>query len=301
MSCRIAIFGSALLLCACQPSTDARSTAAQCLKLDDLDKVVAIGGGTFTMGADPVYTEEGPPRQITVADFTIDAHEVTNAQFAEFVAETGYITDAEKSPPNSDQLPAELRMPGSAIFVEPDENNPNWWRWQPGASWRQPSGPTSSLKGKEQHPVVHISHRDAKAYAQWKGGRLPSEAEWEYAARAGDSRSQPPTNDDGLIEANHWQGVFPTRDLGEDGYVGTAPVGCFDANSFGVYDMIGNVWEWTNETPDDSTATIKGGSYLCAQNYCRRYRPSARQNQERDLGASHIGFRVVYPPASPSG
>ncbi|MEM8917481.1 MAG: formylglycine-generating enzyme family protein [Pseudomonadota bacterium] len=284
----------AIMFTACQQAPDDGQVAARCTNAEELAKVVPVKGGPFTFGADPVYAEEGPPETVIVSDFRIDAYEVTNAQFADFVEATGYKTDAETIPASIDQLPAEMREPGSAVFVAPDDNNPNWWHWQPGASWKQPEGPGSSLKGRESHPVVHMSHADALAYAQWKGGRLPSEAEWEFAARAGSTGSQPPTNAEGLIEANHYQGAFPARDLGEDGFIGTAPVGCFEANAFGVYDMIGNVWEWTDKGPDMVSATIKGGSYLCADNYCRRYRPSARQFQERDLGTSHIGFRVAY-------
>lgn len=251
-------------------------------------------GGTFMLGVDPMYSEEGPPTQVTVDTFFIDAHEVTNTQFAEFVAATGYVTTAERPPPNTEQLPPEMREPGSAVFVQPDRQNRRWWRWVSGANWGSPAGPGSNLDERDFHPVVHVTHEDALAYARWRGGRLPSEAEWEFAARAGNPRSVPPTNSDGLIEANHYQGVFPARDTGEDGFVSTSPVGCFEANAFGLHDMIGNVWEWTDDGSDQSGSTIKGGSYLCADNYCRRYRPSALQVQERDLGTSHVGFRVAY-------
>lgn len=266
-----------------------------CLPVERLGAVIDVAGGEFLMGASPAYPEEGPPREIVVAPFRIDAHEVTNTQYAEFVEATGYITEAERAPDNVDQLPEEFRAPGSAVFVEPSAEDSRWWRWQPGAHWRAPEGPGSDLQGRATHPVVHISLPDAEAYAAWKGGTLPTEAQWEYAARAGDPTSQPPTNEDGLIEANHYQGAFPARDLGSDGFIGTAPVGCFSTNAFGLSDMIGNVWEWTLTSGGTNTAIIKGGSFLCADSYCRRYRPSARQFQETDLGTSHVGFRLVYP------
>jgi formylglycine-generating enzyme len=259
-------------------------------------KIVSIKGGKFQMGANPAYPEEGPAREVFVGDFKIDASEVTNGQFKEFIAATGYVTDAEKKPPDAEKLPAQFRQAGSAVFFPPDQENPNWWRWTKGASWKHPLGSASSIEGKNKHPVVHVSYADASSYAAWKGGRLPTEKEWEYAARAGTQTSAPPKNSQGAIEANHYQGVFPQRDLGTDGFTGTAPAGCFKPNNFGLYDMIGNVWEWTRGEPDETstTAVIKGGSFLCAQNYCARYRPSARQFQERDLGTNHVGFRVVY-------
>ena len=284
----------ALTMSACKEVEYQSEAETVCFSTSQIGTSIAISGGTFVQGADPIYSEEGPPTQVYVADFWIDVHEVTNTQFAQFVAATGYVTEAEQPAAEAGQLPPEMRQPGSAVFVEPDQQDQRWWRWIKGAQWRHPTGPSSNIEGRDFHPVVHVTYEDALAYARWKGGRLPTETEWEFAARAGNPNSLPPTNSDGLIEANHYQGVFPARDIGGDGFIGTAPVGCFEPNAFGLHDMIGNVWEWTDKGHRVDDATIKGGSFLCADNYCRRYRPSARQFHERDLGTSHIGFRVVY-------
>ena len=261
------------------------------------DMRAAIPAGQFVMGENPRYPEEGPARHITVSGFVMDAHEVTNAEFAAFVEATGYVTLAEQDPPPLAGAPPEMLLPGSAVFQVPTADNPNWWRWVVGAQWREPEGPGSSIEGKEQYPVVQIAYDDALAYAEWAGGSLPSESQWEYAARGGAPVIDTPLGSDGAPAANYYQGVFPQRDLGEDGYEGRAPIGCFPANGFGLYDMIGNVWEWTAEADPRApgSAVIKGGSFLCAANYCARYRPSARQFQERGLGTNHIGFRLVYP------
>jgi formylglycine-generating enzyme len=286
-----------------KPTPEAETqTARERCKIDALDQTVALIGGSFVMGINPQYPEEGPEQEVYVDDFRIDAHEVTNKQFAEFVKATGYITDAEKMPPSTMPQSQELPQAGSAVFHEPDAQNPKWWRWIGGANWNHPLGPHSTISGKENHPVVHVSYNDAEAYAVWKGGQLPSEAQWEYAARGGDNTPEPPLNAAGTIEANTYQDAFPVKDTGADGFVGTSPVGCFGANGYGLYDMIGNVWEWTKAdgmSKKKRTATIKGGSFLCAENFCRRYRPSARQFQERDLGTNHIGFRLVYPINNP--
>ena len=263
--------------------------------------MVEIAGGSFAMGADPKYPEEGPPRSMRVKTFWIDAHELTNAEFARFVTATGYRTIAERAPPPVPGTPPELRAPGSAVFATPDDNDPRWWRWVVGAQWRHPSGPAESIAGREREPVVQIAYADAEAYARWAGKRLPTEAEWEYAALAGAKALPEPVDEQGRPQANYYQGVFPQRDLGLDGYRGRAPVGCFRPNAFGLYDMIGNVWEWTSATapakPD--TGVIKGGSYLCAANYCARYRPAARQFEERGLGTDHIGVRFVSDRSVP--
>ena len=190
---------------------------------------------------------------------------------------------------------------GSAIFVSPlgqvDLNNAaNWWKYRKGADWKHPDGPGSDNSGREEWPVVHVDYEDAWAYARWAGATLPSEAQWERAARGEQSEPRHPASwaydREGRPAANSWQGVFPVRDTGMDGYVGLAPVGCFEANGFGLRDMVGNVWEWTSEQRDGN-GLIKGGSYLCAMNYCANFRPAAFQAQELDLGTSHIGFRTI--------
>ena len=262
--------------------------------------MVHVSGGSFTMGDDPQYPEEGPPHQIKVAPFWIDSHELTNAEFAAFVKATGYRTMAERLPPRLPGAPPEMLIPGSAVFTVPTHDDPRWWRWVVGAEWRHPSGPKESIAGREREPVVQIAYEDAEAYARWAGKTLPTEAQWEYAARAGQKALPEPVDGEGHPQANYYQGVFPVRDLGVDGYKGRAPVGCFKPNGFGLYDMIGNVWEWTSDPGGPAgDHIIKGGSYLCAGNYCARYRPAARQFQERGLGTDHIGVRFVSAQAVP--
>jgi formylglycine-generating enzyme len=287
--------------------------------------MVFVPGGAFAMGSDRQLPEESSTHIVRVDGFHIDRHEVTNAQFKRFVAATGYVTLAERGPDKSvhKDLPADVQEPGSVVFVQPVKGGDvtRWWQYVKGANWRQPEGPDSSIAGRENQPVVHIAYDDALAYARWLGRDLPTEAQWEYAARGG--------REDGTVEngafdaegkpaANTWQGIFPVYNTADDGYAGAAPVACFKPNGFGLYDMIGNVWEWTSDwyaaghsrypeanpmgpnlvhvrlapgaTP---TKVIKGGSYLCSGNFCGRYRASARQPQEIDLGTSHIGFRTV--------
>jgi sulfatase modifying factor 1 len=263
-------------------------------------EMVWIPAGSFTMGDNPRYPEEGPPRTVRLSGFWIDAHEVTNAEFADFVRATGYKTLAEREPPKLAGAPPEMMQPGSAVFQAPSPQDPNWWRWVVGAEWRHPSGPQESIAGRERDPVVQIAFQDALAFAKWAGKALPSEEQWEYAARAGATALTEPVDGEGHPQANYYQGAFPVKDLGTDGYTGRAPVGCFKPNAFGLYDMIGNVWEWTSTAGSrndaiDQINVIKGGSYLCAANYCARYRPAARQFQERGLGTDHIGFRLIDP------
>jgi formylglycine-generating enzyme required for sulfatase activity len=248
------------------------------------------------MGENPRYPEEGPPRWIDVEAFEMDAHEVTNAQFAKFVSETRHKTSAERTPPVLLGASPDMMLPGSATFTIPTRPGEGWWTWTVGASWQQPEGPGRSIEGKDYEPVVQISFEDALAYAEWAGGALPSEQQWEYAARGGEPALEEPIDAKGQHLANSYQGMFPEQDLGEDGFTARAPVGCFKPNRFGLFDMIGNVWEWTDtaRSSEDRRNIIKGGSYLCAANYCARYRPSARQFQELDLGTNHIGFRLVY-------
>ncbi len=275
-----------------QAAHDQAGNSCEGLAADDM---VWIEGGSFVLGEDPLYREEGPPTEIEVEPFWISKTEVTNAQFARFVEATGYLTDAERAPPEIPGAPPEMLQPGSAVFSVPTEDNPYWWRWVVGASWRAPSGPGSGIEGKDNDPVVQVTYGDALAYAQWAGVSLPSEAQWEYAARAGAEALPEPIDASGRLLANYYQGVFPRRDTGDDGFVSRAPVGCFPANNYGLHDMIGNVWEWTASEPRAGAGvrTIKGGSFLCAANYCARYRPAARQYQELNLGTDHIGFRVV--------
>lgn len=275
--------------------------------------MVLVGGGAFTMGADYAYPEEGPAHPAEVRPFWMDRTEVTNAQFAEFVAATGYVTLAERGISNPDQ-PGQAPVAGSAIFRPPyTDGQPDpfrsWWYFQQGANWRHPEGPGSDLAGREQHPVVHVAYEDALAYAAWKGHSLPTEEQFEFAAKTSSREDS-----SGMQTANTWQGLFPFQHNSSDGYQGTAPVGCYPPNALGLYDLVGNVWEWTSSPyypahnftaaaqfpagydpnqPADAVAVIKGGSYLCAPNYCMRYRPEARQGQSLGLGTSHIGFRTV--------
>lgn len=254
-------------------------------RCDARDGRVFVPAGTVLLGEDG---DGRPGRKVAVVAFWIDRHEVTNRQFAAFVQATGYRTAAE-------------REGGSAIFVQPTEpvgldNAGAWWRYRKGADWRHPQGPGSDISGREDWPVIHVDYEDASAYARWAGGALPSEAQWERAARGDQTAGRDPRSwayeGDSHPIANSWQGVFPIRDTGGDGYVGLAPVGCFPANSFGLRDMVGNVWEWTSEQRNGG-GLIKGGSYLCAMNYCANFRPAAFQAQELDLGTSHIGFRTI--------
>ena len=287
--------GLALLLSGC--SDAAEPVKKMCTGLSD-NSMVWVPGGSFVMGANPHYPEEGPPKTLVIKGFWIDTHEVTNAQFAAFVKATGYKTLSERDPPKLPGAPPEMLVPGSAVFNIPSDDDPRWWRWVVGAQWRHPSGPKETIVGRDNEPVVQIAYQDAEAYARWVGKELPSEAQWEYAARGGAVALPEPVDAKGKPQANYYQGVFPVKNLNTDGYVGRAPVGCFKPNGYGLYDMIGNVWEWTRSSGSRADASepvniIKGGSYLCAANYCARYRPAARQFQERGLGTDHIGFRLV--------
>lgn len=294
------IWACALLLTGCSDSGDdlgRLANDASCLGLEDTG-MVWIDGGRFMMGDAPLYPEEGPPREVTLDGFWMSKTEITNAQFAKFVAETGYVTEAEREPAAIPGAPPEMLQPGSATFRVPTSDNRNWWAWTVGAQWRSPNGPASSIDGRDKDPVVQVTYRDAAAYAEWTGMSLPSEEQWEYAARAGAESLPEPKDAKGKVQANYYQGVFPAKDLGEDGFTSRAPVGCFEPNAFGLHDMIGNVWEWTTNNAGRADAmgqvnVIKGGSFLCASNYCARYRPAARQFQEADLGTDHIGFRLV--------
>jgi formylglycine-generating enzyme required for sulfatase activity len=300
-------------------------------------EMIELPGGRFMMGSDRHYREEKPQRQVEVSPFAIDRYMVTNARFGKFVEATGYVTLAERDPKAEDYpgAPPHMLKAGSLVFTPTDgpvplDNHFQWWAWVVGASWRHPLGPDSSIEGMEDHPVVHISFEDAIAFADWEGKVLPTEAEWEYAASGGRSEWEFAWGDElvpnGVHHANTWQGAFPYENSQEDGFVRTSPVGHFPPNGFGLYDMIGNAWEWTadwfgprSQKPQKSCCVpknprgvrredsfdprtpelqipqkvLKGGSHLCAPSYCRRYRPAARHSQPIDSSTSHIGFRCV--------
>lgn len=254
------------------------------------------------MGRSDTYPEEGPPRTVTVKDFWIDRTEVSTARFAAFVKATGYVTVAERpvDPKEFPEAKGDFLKPGGAVFQKPSAAQPlnimSWWSYIPYADWRRPGGPETP-PARPEHPVTQVAFADAQAFAEWAGGRIPTEAEWEYAALAG---GQPPANPKATPKgANVWQGFFPLNNTTADGFEGVAPVGCFEPNAFGLYDMIGNVWEWTESlyAPGSPRFTIKGGSYLCSDNYCRRYRVAARENFEIDFSTAHLGFRIVQDPA----
>jgi formylglycine-generating enzyme required for sulfatase activity len=255
------------------------------------------------MGTDrPTFPQDGeaPARTVEVGPFAIDAYAVSVARFAAFVAATGFVTDAERLGASFVFVGTGPRAtPGPTPAGRPVPGMP-WWRVVEGADWRHPAGPDSGVEGREDHPVVHVSWRDACAYARWSGGRLPAEAEWEYAARGGREGTVFPWGDElepgGRHHANVWQGTFPEHDLGLDGHRGTAPVGAFEPNGYGLYEVIGNVWEWTASSfaPGDPRRVRKGGSYLCHASYCDRYRLAARSSAEEDATAGNAGFRVAY-------
>jgi len=279
-----------------------------------------VAGGSFRMGSDDHYPEERPARLVTVEGFWIDRAPVTNAEFGTFIDATGYRTVAERTPSATDFPGASLQnlVPGSAVFRPPPgpvplDREDRWWRYLRGAYWRRPGGPGSSVEGLEQHPVVHVAFEDAASYAEWAKKELPTEEEWEFAARAGSDDQEFAWGGDltpgGRWMANTWQGPFPWRNLRLDGFEGTSPVGSFPPNAFDLVDMIGNVWEWTDSgglapihnvccAPQSFAAprsrrVIKGGSYLCSWEYCARYRPAARQLLDVDSSTSHVGFRCV--------
>lgn len=305
-----------------------------------------LAGGAFVMGSERFYPEERPLRRVKVDPFWIDETPVTNRAFQVFVKETGYVTVAEIAPDPNDYpgMNPELAQPGSLVFTRtqgPVDLNDfsRWWEFRLGADWRHPLGPESSLAGLEDHPVVHVAWKDAQAYAKWAGKSLPTEAEWEFAARGGLEGIEYAWGDElapgGALLANYWQGEFPHENTLEDGWERTSPVRSYPANGHGLFDMIGNVWEWTGDwwslpssdqpgagksccvpaNPRGGTLrhsfdpsmpqtrigrkVLKGGSHLCAANYCQRYRPAARHAQMIDSATSHIGFRCVVRPKPP--
>jgi len=264
----------------------ASSAAESCANVATTSTVISAGVVKFG--------EDGPGRPGTnfnTTAFRMDRTEVTNAAFTTFVNATGYITTAEKAGWGAVfHLPRELPHG----FDDPSQ----WWRRVDDANWRHPTGPDSTLTGRNHYPVVQVTYQDALAYARWRGGRLPTEVEWERAARGDQTKSRAPSSwrvdEQGRPIANTWQGLFPLADTGVDGHQGLAPVACYAPNQFGVYDMIGNVWEWTTKAQGDDKRIVKGGSFLCASDYCANFRPAAWQAQEVDLPTSHIGFRLVY-------
>ncbi len=308
------------------------------------EKMVWVPGGHFRMGSDRHYPEEAPVHTVAVDGFWIDRTPVTNAAFLQFVRATGYRTFAELTPKAEDYpgaLPHMLRA-GSLVFTPPRQavdltRWEQWWQFKFGANWRRPYGPRSSIAGLSEHPVVHVAYCDALAYAQWAGKDLPTEAEWEFAARGGLDGCEfawgEALNPEGRQLANTWQGNFPQENLATDGYERTSPVTAFPPNGYGLYDMIGNVWEWTSDwyaavheadaakpccipvnprggredasydpcQPDIRIPrkVLKGGSHLCAPNYCRRYRPAARHAEAVDTSTSHVGFRCVVRATGP--
>jgi formylglycine-generating enzyme required for sulfatase activity len=295
-----------------------------------------VPGGTFLMGSDRHYPEEAPTHRVTVDGFWLDTHPVTNAAFAEFVDNTGYVTLAERGPDPADYPGAieEFLVPASTVFLKParrvDLGNPyNWWTYVPGAQWRHPQGPGSCVDSLLDHPVVHVAWADVEAYARWADRELPTEAEWEFAARGGLDAATYAWGEEfapgGRWMANTWHGEFPVHNTLDDGYETTSPVGSYPPNGYSLCDMIGNVWEWTTDwyagheqtvhsccivenprggRPEDSLdpaltgvsiprRVMKGGSHLCAPNYCQRYRPAARMAQHVDTSTSHLGFRCI--------
>lgn len=280
-------------------------------KTTSLNGLVWIPAGTFEFGSDAGLREESPARTVHVDGFWISKHEITNQQFAAFIEATGYVTVAEREPAPSDRTALQFPEAGSAVFTPSSSalSFLDWWRFTPGANWRHPTGPSSTIADRPDFPVVHIAYEDAEAYASWAGERLPTEIEWEYAAKLGLGSvavDGQPTN------ANTWQGLFPAVNTGKDGHIGLAPVMSYSADRIGLYDMIGNVWEWTSDPYSHShnashkrglstdQRVIKGGSFLCAPNYCMRYRPSARHAGDTGLGTNHIGFRTIARPSNAS-
>jgi len=313
-----------------------KPNAALQLRADD--QMIRVDSGTFHMGSDRHYPEEAPVHRVSIDGFWIDRYPVTNKQFREFVRATGHVTFAELPPDPKDYPGALPHMlyAGSLVFAPPDgpvnlKDWSNWWTFMKGADWRHPYGPKSNINGRDNHPVVHINYADAFLYARWAGKELPTEAEWEFAARGGLDDAEFAWGDEfapgGKQMANTWQGDFPHQNLAADGFERTSPVNAFPPNGYGVHDMIGNVWEWTTdwyapkhaadakkaccipENPrgareDESfdpcqpkiripRKVLKGGSHLCAPNYCRRYRPAARHAQPTDTSTSHVGFRCI--------
>ena len=322
------------------PSTDAASSAAAHVNSAVApgpapEGMVWVPGGTFWMGCENCGLPDALPVHLVAVDgFWMDKTPVTNAEFRRFVSATGYVTVAERplDPKDYPGVPRDKLVPGSAVFVPtsapvPLDNPLQWWRYTPGANWKHPEGPSSSLRERADHPVVHVAFEDVAAYAKWTKKRLPTEAEFEFAARGGLDRHRYPWGNEltpaGKAAANTWQGRFPARDRGEDGYLGTSPVTAFPPNGFGLYDMGGNVWQWCSDwyrpdtyarraqagaaadnpqgstdsfdpqEPEAAKRVLRGGSYLCTDQYCARYLVGSRGKSEVTSGTSNLGFRLV--------
>lgn len=311
------------------PSRHANGIAEKTIKGKDSVRMILIEGGKFSLGSD--YFEDAKPKhEVEVSSFYMDEHEVTNAQFAQFVKETNYVTVAERplDPNDFPGVDAAMLVAGSAVFVgnleARDLENPlSWWEYVKGACWKHPEGPNSSVKGRENHPVVHIAYEDAEAYARWAGKRLPTEAEWELATKANSHTNEDyywgkELKKDGKWMANTYQGAFPKNNAKLDGFAGSAPVKSFPANALGLYDMVGNVWEWCSDYyrsgydtnaikvnpkgPADShdpqepglvKRVQRGGSFLCVDSYCERYKAGGRGKGEINSPTNNVGFRCV--------
>ncbi|PIQ21921.1 MAG: sulfatase-modifying factor protein [Cytophagales bacterium CG18_big_fil_WC_8_21_14_2_50_42_9] len=325
----------------CQPKTANNEISAATNQEKDLlyetaaldtigSKMVWIEGGSFQMGSDdPAFLDARPVHEVTVNNFWMDDHEVTNAEFAKFVKETGYLTVAEQplNPADYPGVPADQLVPGSAVFTPPAQevslhNSLQWWQYVPGANWRHPTGPGSSIQDIPNYPVVHVCYEDATAYAKWAGKRLPTEAEWEYAAQGGKGNQKYYWGDalkpSGRWVANIYQGHFPDKNTGEDGFIAAAPVKSYPSNPYGLYDLDGNVWEWCHDfyrpdfyvqsakvnpqgpadsyDPDEPNVVKRvqrGGSFLCSDQYCVRYKAGSRGKGEVTSGSNNLGFRCV--------
>ncbi len=337
------IFLTASIFCifiSCQQQGDSKAedTATKSAPAVVDSKMMHIPAGTFQMGTnDPSFPDARPLHKVTLDEYWIDEHEVTNAEFEKFVNATKYVTVAERKldPKDFPGVPVESLVPGSGVFSPPDHsvslNNPmQWWAYIPGASWRHPEGPESNISGKENYPVVQVCYEDALAFANWAGKRLPTEAEWEYAAQGNHPGQKYYWGDElkpgGKWMANIYQGNFPDKNTGEDGFKGIAPVKSYPPNGYGLYDMDGNVWEWCNDfyrpdyytqSPEKNPAGPKdsydpeepnavkhvqrGGSFLCSDEYCIRYRPGSRGKGEVSSASNNLGFRCVAATAPPTG